>query len=516
MVVAGRFTLGIGSVSLLNERLGGDIVRSSDAFPPHPLRHGRRRRRAAFALVLALALLASTVSAGAQSAGPAVDNTRSPDAGPTTASSAEQSTDPAAVSYASEYGVTEAEAARRLDRIQPMQEVLASIRKLESSRVAGWGIDHADSFTGWVWLTGADPAIAAAKAIADAHSDIEIRTGAKHTLTQLLAAQDRFGNGSSIGPVGRVDDQTPIADYSAAVTFTAPDMDTNTLHIGIDPALLRPAEPTELQGPGGGTGPVGSTGAPTAPDSATDAELAALAAQMTAAYHGRMTVAYAIVDGRDHADLAMFDGGRAMSTCTSGFAARQHSTGDYGIITAGHCSASQAMHSVSLPWVTGYKGTTADAQFHSIPSGSGHQLRSDYLCRQYRLNVCTVHGDVAISQMYADWVCHTGKNTGTTCGRVDYIYFRPTGSNACLDSEFGAPVQCAARFVRVHSSSLKGCLGDSGGPWFRRNTAYGILKGGTDRDDCVSANKSLWFSAIREVETFLGVDVLVNNNVTIG
>lgn len=491
-------------------------MRLSDAFPPHFRYLGRWRRRAIFALVLAVALLASTVSAGAQSSGPVVDDTPSSNTGPTSASSAEQSTDPAVVSYAAEYGVTVAEAARRLDRIQPMQDVLASIRQLQSSRVAGWGIDHADSFTGWIWLTGADPASAAAKAIADAHSDIEIRTGAKHTLTQLLAAQDRFGNGSSIGPVGSVDDQTSVTGYSAAVTFTAPDMGTNTLHIGIDPALLRPAEPEALQGPGGGIGPVGSTGAPAAPTSATDAELAALAAQMTAVYKGRIGVAYAFVDGRDHADLAMFDGGRAMSKCTSGFAARQRSTGTYGIITAGHCDGAITMHNVSLPWVTGYASTTADAEFRSIPSGSGHQLRSDYLCRQYRLLVCTVHNDVAISQMYADWVCHTGKNTGTTCGRVDYIYFRPTGSRACLDSEFGAPVQCAARFVRVHSSSLKGCRGDSGGPWFRRNTAYGILKGGTDRDDCTSANKSLWFSAIRDVETFLGVDVLVNNNVTIG
>ncbi len=384
------------------------------------------------------------------------------------------------------------------------------------SRIAGWGIDHVGKFTGWVKLAGDAVPKPAAAAIADAHDDIEIHTGAVHTLTELLDAQDRFGEGDNLGPVGRVDDQTTVADYSAAVTFTAPDMDSNTLHIGIDPALLRSVGPSELQGSGGAIGPLGNTGAPKAVAPATDTELAALVAQMTAAYRGHISVNYAIVDGRDHGDMAMFDGGRAMSTCTSGFAARQRDTGTYGIVTAGHCRFTQSMHGITLPWVVGYKSYTADAQFHRIPAGSRHQLRSDYLCRQLRLYVCTVRGDVAISQMHADWVCHTGKNTGTTCGRVTYIYYRPTYPGACIDAIAGEPTTCAQRFVRVHSSSLKGCKGDSGGPWFRRETAYGIHMSGTNATDCASAGKSLVFSAIREVEAFLGVDVLVNNDVTIG
>lgn len=467
-------------------------------------------------MVLIAALLSSSVTAGAQSDDPVVSDPSALGTGTVTASGAEQAADPAVASYAAEFGVSESEAKRRLDRIQPMQAILASIRETELSRVAGWGIDHVGKFTGWVQLAGDALPEPASAAIADAHDDIEIRTGAKHTLTELLDAQDRFGEGGNLGPVGRLDDQTTVADYSAAVTFTAPDMDTNTLHIGIDPALLRSVEPSELQGSDGGIGPVGNTDAPRAPTQATDTEFAALAAQMTAAYQGHIGVTYAIVDGRNQGSMTMFDGGRAMIECTSGFAARQRSTGTYGIITAGHCDVDQTMHGVTLPWVRGYQSYTADAQFHRIPAGSGHQLRSDYLCRQYRLYVCTVRGDIAISQMYSDWVCHTGMRTGTTCGRVDYIYFRPTYAGACIDAIAGANIACARRFVRVHSSSLKGCVGDSGGPWFRRETAYGILMGGTDRDDCNAANKTQWFSAIREVESFLGVDVLVNNNVTIG
>lgn len=483
--------------------------------PPLRLRPNHRWRcRAIVSLVLAAALLTSTASAAAQGTDPVIGDGQAPGAGVGTTVEAAQAVDPAIASYAAEYGVTEAEAVLRLNRIQPMQEILASIRELESARVAGWGINHVGTFAGWVWLTGDEHPKPASEAIASIHDDIEIRTGAKHTITELLDAQDRFGNGSSLGPVGRVDDQATVAGYSAAVTFTAPDMNTNSLHIGIDPALLRQTESSALPSTVGGVGPAGNTGAPT---TATNAELAALAAQMTAAYKGQIGTAYAIVDGRGHADLAMFDGGRAMSTCTSGFAARQRSTGTYGIITAGHCSSSQRMNGVSLPWVTGYKSTTADAQFHRVPSGSKHQLKSRFVYNQSSPpKTRVVRGAESWSGMLGDYVCHAGKNTGSTCGTVINIYFRPTNSGACLDSEFGASVRCAARFVRVYGDDLMGCEGDSGGPWYRGPTAYGILKGGTDASNCTATGKTLWFSAINYVEDFLGVDILIANNVTIG
>ena len=492
-------------------------MRLADASVTHRRRRGRRRRRTVFATVLTVALLASTVSVGAQGADPVIDDQPAQDTGTSLVADAEQAADLAVASYAAEFGVTEAEAVRRLDRTQPIQDILASIREIESSRTAGWGIDHVGTFAGWVWLTGDEVPKPASTAIADAHDDVEIRTGAAHTLAELLKAQDGFGVGSGIGPVGRVDDQTGVADYSAAVTFTAPDLGTNTLHIGIDPALLGPAEPTELGGIGDGIGPVGSTDTPAATASATDAELAALAAQMTAAYQGHIGVAFSIVDGRDHGDMAMFDGGRAMSSCTSGFAARQRSTRTFGIITAGHCREPLTMHGVSLPWVTGYKGTTADAQFHEIPSGSGHQLKSQFVDYQSTPpETRVVRGTESWSRMLGDIVCHTGKKTGSTCGTVINIYYRPTNSGACYADEFNTPADCAARFIRVYGSGLKGCKGDSGGPFYRNSTAYGILKGGTDADNCISTGKKLVFSAIDRVEDFLGVDILVANNVTIG
>lgn len=473
--------------------------------PHHP--RGRWRRRLALIALVVGALLASSVNAAAQT-----NSTVGDDA----SQSAQQVADPAVAFYAAEYGVTESEAIRRLDRIDPIQDILASLRELESTRIAGWGIDHVGPFTGWVWLTGDAVPKPGSTAIADAHDDIEIRTDATHTLAELLEAQARFGDGSGVGPVGRVDDRTPVADYSDAVTFTAPDMDTNALHIGIDPTLLRRVEPSELQGPDGGVGPVGNTDAPATPTTATDAELAALAAKMTAAYQGRIKVAYSIVDGRGYVDTARFEGGRSMSTCTAGFAARERSTRTYGIITAGHCQSSQVMNGVTLPWLKGYASVQADAQLHKIPTGDGHVLTSDFVCSQHSPYTCTVSGDISRYRMRGQIACHTGMASGTSCGTVDNVYFKPTYNGACLDSDWGLSVDCHNLFVRVQGSTLRQCVGDSGGPWFRRNTAYGIHKGGTDRFDCVQTNKVAWFSGIREVESFLNVDILIGNVVTLG
>ncbi|MCQ3812924.1 MAG: hypothetical protein KTU85_00680 [Acidimicrobiia bacterium] len=35
----------------------------------------------------------------------------------------------------------------------------AEIRKFESERLAGWGIEHREGFGGWVSLTGAEPGV---------------------------------------------------------------------------------------------------------------------------------------------------------------------------------------------------------------------------------------------------------------------------------------------------------------------------------------------------------------------
>lgn len=358
------------------------------------------------------------------------------------------SAEPAVASYAQQYSVSGTVASQRLNRIRPIHDVLAAIREAEPERVAGWGIDHGTEMVGWVLLTGHGEPSATAEAHATAHSDVEIRIGAVNTHEELLDAQQSFSAGKGLA----------VADHSKVISYTMVDMAANALEIGVDPA----------RGRLGGS-------------QATDAELQAKITAIKADYAGHFGVEFAVADGRGLSDDAMFDGGRAMEPeCTSGLAAQHNDTNAYGIITAGHCRNSLTMGGVSLPHVFGRKSPSADAQFHQIPSGAGHEIRSQY---KKASGVEEIHSDIQRSQMINDHVCHTGKISGVTCGTVTNVAYQPTYSGACGSET------CNAVFVLVEGPALKACNGDSGGPWWRYRTAYGIHKGSNDSGNtCQTAN----------------------------
>ena len=357
--------------------------------------------------------------------------------------------DAAAASYALDYGVTLAEANRRLDRIDPLHLELESIRSIESDRVAGWGIDHTGGLTGWVLLAGDQPASAAATDIADLHSDVTIRIGAAHTLAELMTAQHTFAGGSGLGPVGSATDGLGTGvDIADVVTFTLLDMSDNALHIGADPALANATEPDEFKGPGG----IGAVG--TADDaSASDAQLQAMQAMLTTALAGNIEVTYEIVDGRGIGTDAMLDGGREMGGCTSGFAAQHQRTGNYGIITAGHCRNSLSLNGVNLPWVVGYQNISADAQFHRVVEGSGHTLRSTFRCNVFGAQGnCDVASEKPRYRMAGNYVCHTGNRSNFSCGTVVSIHYQPArhqdlSKAPCTNNEstVAIDVQCSIR-----------------------------------------------------------------------
>ncbi len=141
---------------------------------------------------------------------------------------------PVVESYARDYSVSYGEAHRRLDRISVLQAVMASIREVEASRLAGWGIDHGSSFEAWVWLTGdAGPGLQA-RQIAAAHDDVKIRTGAVHSLRELEAAERRFAAEWARSLAG--DDEADLLG-SSRVVFSAVDLEANGIEVGIDPAV---------------------------------------------------------------------------------------------------------------------------------------------------------------------------------------------------------------------------------------------------------------------------------------
>ena len=442
----------------------------------------QRHRRIRWITRLVAAGIAVAVAASANLAAASAD------------SDTAESTDPAVASYASEYSVTVQEAQRRLDRIQPIQEILASIRDLEADRLAGWGIDHSGTFTGWVWLTGGEPPSAEAASIANAHADVEIRTGATHSYAALLAAQDGLG---AVGPTGRVDD-SPGSDVWSIVTFTDINLRANSIEIGIDPAL-------------GITVPGGLTD--TDDPAVTDEALQAKATEVADILQDHIPVRFAIVDGRGIGEDKTFMGGQQEGRCTSGFAGRQRGRGPYGMITAGHCSDPMTMHGITLTMVSGGEGARADARFDSIPTGSSHVLKGRFICGE-RGNTCDVTGDIARLHMLDNPVCHFGRNSGPSCGRVISINYRPT-RGYCERPHPAAPWPCEPVFVRVTGPTLNSCKGDSGGPWYQGGTAYGIHRGSNGDTNCHRDGVYAHFSAIREAEDYMGVDILTGPDVTI-
>ena len=401
----------------------------------------------------------------------------------------EPSVDLAVSSYASDYSVSTDEAQRRLDRIQPLQEILASIRSLESTRLAGWGIDHTAGFGGWVWLTGNAAPTAAAVAVANAHADVRIRTGADHSLAELLTAQQGLFR---TGAVGRVNDGG-ASGVARMVTFTGIDMAANAVRIGIDPALAAVV-------PGGLTD--------TAPTTVTDEAFRAKAAEVTELLADTISVNYVVEDGRGISTDATFIGGQRMSNeCTSGFTARHRSTGVYGIITAAHCDGSISLHGVSLIPVLDTLGPDIDARFLRVPTGSSHRLLDEFVCG--RTLPCDVTSDIARNRMMGNYVCHYGRNSGNSCGIIEDINYSPGGRvRACVNG-------CDNTFVRVSGRSLRSCSGDSGGPWYSGGLAYGIHTGRNGGNGCNSRINYAFFSAIQRVERQLGVDILTRGPVTV-
>lgn len=144
--------------------------------------------------------------------------------------------------YSATHGWLPDEASRRLDRIVEMEALLAELREAEPLRTAGWGIDHADlhtkigdSFVAWLRLTGDDPPGEELREIAGEHQDVEIRTGASTSYGALLAAQQAFGEGTSVDlELISLDGEVAEFDLSRAVAWTWINHRSNVLEIGID------------------------------------------------------------------------------------------------------------------------------------------------------------------------------------------------------------------------------------------------------------------------------------------
>lgn len=170
-------------------------------------------------------------------------------------------------------------------------------------------------------------------------------------------------------------------------------------------------------------------------------------------------------------------GGRVITdndgTCTAGFVVREDAPGTRdGVIDAGHCGQSGAVwnHQVDLNFQEQALGSTHDVQWFTSPgtddkpwfsAGDGGSIRH-VLSTTNRAN--TSIGDL---------VCKNGNTLGYACGEVIH-------KDVCPNYVPG----CYPTFIQADTNGQKMCgPGDSGGPVFWSNSAYGIVSGYVTDDD---------------------------------
>lgn len=177
------------------------------------------------------------------------------------------------------------------------------------------------------------------------------------------------------------------------------------------------------------------------------------------------------VDELSHEQATLY-GGLSLSTCTSGFAVR-NSGGTRGITTAAHCGNAQSYSGTALTFQSERYTGAYDVQWHTH---SGSTFRnwvfdglSDTSTPYYRTITATKS---RTSQALNEFVCKYGKTTAYTCGYIsDKSYLSSSPSDA------------TATYIRVHRDGVNLSEGgDSGGPWFASNTAYGIHHSGIGDD----------------------------------
>lgn len=179
----------------------------------------------------------------------------------------------------------------------------------------------------------------------------------------------------------------------------------------------------------------------------------------------------------DYADETIYGGGH-LSTCTASFVVTNGST--RGVGTAAHCGNAQSYFGDSLTFMSEHNGSWGDFQWHRHTSRA-HEPRfySDYPTSR------PVHGVGTATEGQS--LCKYGKTTGYGCEQVLSV-------NECQGD--------SCRLVAMQSHITDG--GDSGGPWFWNNTAYGVHKGWKS----ISGVQRSTFSQAHLMSNAIGVSVV--------
>ena len=194
--------------------------------------------------------------------------------------------------------------------------------------------------------------------------------------------------------------------------------------------------------------------------------------------------------GRLEADIY---GGLSLSDCTSGFAVKD-SVGTRGITTAAHCDDDLSYDGEDLEFEDEEYGTSYDIQWHTAPDfdvTNKAQTKRNGATR--RITGTIGRG----SQSVGEHVCKYGRSSYYTCGYID-----------SKDYESTRIPNSTATFIRVDNTAGYDDLssgGDSGGPWFHLNNAYGTHVGQPTGD-----TGDAFYMAVSFISPGLGVTVLTS------
>jgi streptogrisin C len=329
-----------------------------------------------------------------------------------------------AEAYAQAVGVAPAEALARIEKLPALAAVLSRVEGLTASRFAGGWIEHEPDlrlvmrFTG----TGTLP-VAASDTIARLGVGSDVVLDAEHTLVALQEGQENI-----------------------TTTIYREHPDTG-MYVDVRTGSVR------LIGP----------------DSIGAIELEALSKAA-----GVPVTAEVMGPAKPH---HTYGGHRidAVLLCTTGFSTKDAVSGLTGVLTAGHCAGgagSQATYHDTAGFPP-YSGTMSGKRWDANQDFAWYQTPHDeypiFFDGQHYRDVIGVRPRI---EMVGNLVCHYGRTTGRSCGFVDTIRYDP-GFNYCN----GGP--CSDRWVGIFSDwGMKCSDGDSGGPYYFGNAAWGIHSGG--------------------------------------
>ena len=336
-----------------------------------------------------------------------------------------------AVQYAAQFRVTPDEALRRLEAQQASVPATDALTREFADRIAGISIEHAPEYRIVVLLTGTEP-------VADrtaAGVPIVFRTGAKATHAQAVAAMRRHlidFRSELPGARGAGYDQR-TGEVALLVT------PADARRLGLDAIRLRAEQ-------------LGSVSVRVVVNQLNESNMS--------------------VNGGGHVEgLNLLTGRR--SRCTSGFVVTNGEIS--AITTAAHCPDQltyidqDGNSSPTLPMIGSWGAGYRDVQIN----GSADSPRPLFYANRGAGSLRRVDTWRAVASTRAgDFVCHYGESSGYSCATVELTDYAPPGA-LC-----GGP--CSPMWVTVRGPS---CIpGDSGGPVFSGDVAFGLAKG-INRDD---------------------------------